>query len=107
MRDGGDIDDVGIGQLGLDIADSRLGHTLLLAGSMVFGVFLQISQLSRFSDGLTDLRALGLEGFQFVFQGASALDGHRKFSHALIPAWRSCKRRTVFSGPNLSASQIA
>ncbi|MNP68219.1 hypothetical protein D3C76_1641450 [compost metagenome] len=75
---------------------------------MVLGVFLEVAQFTRFGDGLGDLRAqYGLQVFQFIFQGASALDGHWKFTHALIPAWRSCRRRTVFSGPNLSASQIA
>ncbi|MNN82705.1 hypothetical protein D3C81_1996660 [compost metagenome] len=77
---------------------------------MVFGVFLEVAQFARFADGLAQARALGLAQEQvLLFQGASALDGHRVLgnAHALSPACRSCKRRTVFSGPNFNASQMA
>src|SRR5690606_20735225 len=108
MRDAGDVDDLSVLQASLDITDARLDHALLLARGVVFGVFLEIAQLARLGDGLGDLRTQhGLQMLEFIFQGASALDGHREFGHDLIPAWSSCKRRTVFSGPNLSASQIA
>src|SRR5690606_20018637 len=108
MRDAGDVDNLSVLQASLDITNARLDHALLLARGMVFGVFLEIAQLARLGDGLGDLRTQhGLQMLEFIFQGASALDGHREFGHDLIPAWSSCKRRTVFSGPNLSASQIA
>src|SRR5690606_8404133 len=109
MGNGRDIDHDRMLQSSFDITNTRLDHTLLLARSMVLGVFLEIPQFTRRTDLLTEFRTHDLgQVSQFFFQGASALDGHRKFAcHALIPAWRSCSRRTVFSGPNLSASHTA
>ncbi|MNN59391.1 hypothetical protein D3C81_1745030 [compost metagenome] len=108
MRDGGDVDDHRVLQATLDVTDTRLDHALLLAGSVILGILLEIAQLPCGTDVLTELRThdLGQMG-QFFLQGASALDSHRVLGHALIPACRSCRRRTVFSGPNFSASQIA
>src|SRR5690606_15584415 len=95
-------------QTALDVTDARLDHALLLAGSVVLGVFLEVTQLTRLGDRLAQRRTTHLgQVSQFFFQGARALDGHWVLGHAWIPAWRSCSRRTVFSGPNLSASQIA
>src|SRR3990167_1331804 len=110
MRDGGDIDDHRILHTAFDVTNPRLDHTLLLASSVVFGVFLQVTQLAGRTDVLAQLWTydLGQMGV-LLFQGARALNGHRVFgyAHAFNPACRSCKRRTVFSGPNFSASQIA
>src|SRR5690606_22267661 len=104
---GGDVDDLGVLQAPLDVADARLGQPLLFAGGVVLGVFLQVAQLAGLGDGRADLRALDFQLLEFLFQGASALDGHRVFRHALIPACKSCSRRTVRSGPNLMASHTA
>ena len=108
MGNGGDVDDHRILQATLDITDARLNHALLLASGMIFGVLLEIAQFTCLTDVLTEFRTHDLgQVSQLFFQGASALDGHRVFIHALIPACRSCSRRKAFSGPNLSASQIA
>ncbi|MOA40264.1 hypothetical protein D3C78_1621220 [compost metagenome] len=95
-------------QTTFDVANPRLHHALLLAGSVVLGILLEVAQLTRGTDVLTELRTHDLgQVSQFFLQGARALDSHRVLGHALIPACRSCRRRTVFSGPNFSASQIA
>src|SRR3989344_1311113 len=94
---GRDIDDLRVLHAPFDITDTRLNHTLLLASSVVFGVFFKVTQLAGRADVLAELRThdLGQVGV-FFFQGACALDGHWVLDHAFNPACRSCKRRTVF-----------
>ena len=110
VRNGRHIDDHRVLHAAFDVTDPRLDHTLLLTGSVVFGVFLQVTQLAGRTDVLAELRTDDFGQVSvLLFQGASALNGHwvLRYAHAFNPACRSCKRRTVFSGPNFSASQIA
>ena len=108
MFNRGDVDDHCILQAALDITDTRLDHALLLARGMVFSVLFEVTELARSADILAQFGTHYLGQVSvLLFQGARALNGHWVFDHALIPACRSCRRRTVFSGPNFSASQIA
>ena len=74
----------------------------------LLSIFLEVAQFARRTDFLAQLWPNNLgQVCKLFFQGFMALDRHWVFDHAFNPACRSCKLRTVFSGPNLSASQIA
>ena len=69
MGNGGDIDHHRVLQTPFNIADTRLDHTLLFTSGMVFGVFLEVAQLPRFTDRLAQARTLGLaQEEQFLFR---------------------------------------
>src|SRR5690554_5287246 len=101
------INHLGRRQATLDVTDTRLDHALLLASGVVFGVLLQVSQLTRFGDGLGDLRAqYGFQVLELILKGLGALFCHRVL-HIHNLSCRSCRQRTARSGPNFSAMQTA
>src|SRR5690606_27987777 len=74
----GHVDDLGVGQLGLELLDPALDETLLFAGGVVFGVFLQVTVGARFRDRGDDFRTLDrLEFFKLGAQALGALVGDR------------------------------
>ena len=83
------IDDVGVGELGLDVFDATLDEALLLAGRMVLGILLEIAVGARFSNGLDDPRPL--DSFQALELGTQlfgAFGGQRCFMHGRRPLRR-------------------
>src|SRR5690554_676660 len=107
IGNGSHIDHLGRRQAALDVADACFHHALLLAGGMILGVLLQVSQLSRLGNGGGDLRTHHrLEVLELFLEGAGALNGHG-ILHAYNLSCRSCRRRTARSGPNFSAMQTA
>jgi hypothetical protein len=82
----GHVDDLGIGQLGLDVFDAPLDKALLLARGVILGVLLQIAMGARLGDGLDDPRALDfLQMLQLGAQLLSASGCQRYLGHLRNP----------------------
>ena len=94
---GADVDDMGMAQLALDFLDAAFDKTLLLAGGMVFGIFLQIAMRARLGDGLNDARAIdGLQSHaapRAIFPRRVAVIGTLVMRYA--PDAASCRLFTV------------
>ena len=83
VLDFGDINDLRIGQLAFNIVDTPFAEALLLTGSMVFRIFLQVAMLTGLGDGSGNARTVFFfQFFQFLAQGLGALRGHRYTLHS-------------------------
>src|SRR5690606_16402209 len=109
--DSGDIDHLGVGELGLDLGNAALDEALLLPRGVVLGVLLQITVFACFRDRLNDARpGLGFEPMQLSPQLLRTSDGQRNLGHdaiSLISLCRSCRRLTSCSSKYDSARQVA
>jgi len=100
--------DLGVAELGLDVADPRLHEALLLLGRVVFGVLLEIAMGARRRNRLRDLRPLlVLQAAKLFLEFCRAARGQRHLAQTDASACRSWSRFT----PTLSmwsiASQVA
>ena len=76
------VDDLGEGELGLDVLDARLDERVLLAGRVVLGVLAQVAVLAGRRDLLDHLRALdALELLELFLQTLVPRRGHRDRIH--------------------------
>ena len=80
MRQGGDVDDVGVAQFVFQLADAAFDEALLFAGGVVFGVFFEVAVCTRLGNGFDNARAFfAFQFFQFGAQSLLAFFGHGDF----------------------------
>src|SRR5262249_52683601 len=103
------VDDLGVGELHLDLLNAALDEALLLARRVVLGVLRQVAVAARLGNGLDDRRArLRLEALELGAQRLGAAQRHGGAPHAESASWcRSCRRFTSTSSRWSSASQVA
>jgi integron integrase len=71
------VDDLRVGELGLDVADTRFYEPLVVARGLVLGVLREVAVRARLGDGLRGLGALDvLELLQLGAQELGAAQGH-------------------------------
>src|SRR5262249_23580577 len=83
----GRVDHVGERELGLDLADARLGQALLLLGGVVVGVLAEVAVAARLFDQLRDARALGLELGELFLEAGVPARGHRDLLVHALYSW--------------------
>src|SRR5690606_1906354 len=90
------VDDLGIRELGFDITDARLDHTLLLLRRMIFRVFLEITMIPRLRDRRDDARALfTLQPFPLFLALLGPTSRKWNFTQTAASPCRSCNRFTT------------
>ena len=82
------IDDLGVGELRLELGDAALDEALAPRGGVVLGVFREVAVRARLRDRRDDRRALdGLQLLQLGAQQLGAARGHRCLCSCRAP-WR-------------------
>ena len=85
------INNIVLGKLGFNVGNARFQKSLAFAGGIVPGVFLEVTLLTGFLDGLNDSGAFFFQLFQLTLELLIALDGNRS-THSK-PQCQKCKKK--------------
>ena len=103
-----DVNDLHVGKLALDILDTPLDKTLLVLGSVILRIFLQITVRACFGNRLDYCRPVfRLQFLDFVAQQLGTTNGHRHLAQAATSLCRSCRQLMSLSSRCSRASQVA
>ncbi len=106
--DVGDINDLGIGQIGFYLRNPPLDETLLFLGGMIFGILAEIAVCPCFGNSLNNPRPLlTLQVIELLPQFFCALCCNRYSGVLLTPSCSSCNRLARLESCSLSARIVA